>query len=118
MDFLSINQKYLDFLLSESSGERLKNGALLLGSVVANTAIAAGKVTHEVAKRLPDLIEKETSRLEQEQAQRANEKARQEQSIAEIEAIRKGAKHMHEAADAIREAGGEKKSNRKRGSDV
>lgn len=74
MEFFSIRDRYLDFLLSESAGERFKQGAKMVGAVVANTAIAAGKVTGEVVKRLPEMIEKESDRVKAEAERRKREK--------------------------------------------
>lgn len=73
MDFFNLSEKYLDFRLSESAGERCKHGAMLLGVLVANTAIAAGKLTGELVKRLPDAVEKETERVKVEAERRKRE---------------------------------------------
>lgn len=73
MDFFSISDRYLDFRLAESATERFKQGALMVGAVLANSAIAAGKVAGEVVKRLPDAVEKESARIKDEAERRKRE---------------------------------------------
>ena len=63
MEFLSIRDRYLDMLSADSKTERFKQGALMVGAALANTAIVAGKVTGEVVKRLPDFLAKENERI-------------------------------------------------------
>ena len=66
MEFLSIRDRYTDMLWADSKTERFKQGALMVGAVLANTAIGAGKVTGEVVKRLPDFLAKENERIKTE----------------------------------------------------
>lgn len=73
MDFFNINDRYYDLLMAESVKERFKQGALMVGAVVANSAIAAGKVAGEVVKRLPDAVEKESARIKDEAERKKKE---------------------------------------------
>ena len=70
MDFFNIRDRYLDFRLAESATERFKQGSLMVGAVVANSAIAVGKVAVEVVQRLPDVVEKESARVKDEAERR------------------------------------------------
>lgn len=58
MKFLSLRDKLEDLRNSDGAGEKFKNGARVFGTLAANTVIAAGKVTKELAKRLPAEVEK------------------------------------------------------------
>lgn len=58
MKFFGLKDKLDDFRNSYGAGEKLLNGAKILGTVAANTVIAAGKATTYVAKRLPEEMEK------------------------------------------------------------
>ena len=62
MNFLSLNDKLEDFKSSYSFGDKLKNGGKIFGTVLANTAIAAGKVATAVAEKLPEQIEKQKNK--------------------------------------------------------
>lgn len=55
MNFLSFKDKLEDFKCSYTTSDKLINGARMFGTVLANTAIAAGKVTAQ----LPAQIEKQ-----------------------------------------------------------
>lgn len=58
MDFLNLKDKIDDFRYSGNAADKLKCGAKIFGTLLANTAIAAGKVTAEVVERLPGEIER------------------------------------------------------------
>lgn len=62
MDFLNLKDKIEDFRYSGNAADKLKCGAKIFGTILANTAIAAGKVTAEVVERLPEQIEKQKSK--------------------------------------------------------
>lgn len=50
MGFFSLKDKFDDLRHSYTPGDKFLNGAKLLGAVVANTAIGAGKVGKVVAE--------------------------------------------------------------------
>lgn len=62
MKFLSLKDKLDDFRYACSPGEKLLNGAKIFGTVIANTAIAAGKVTAEIVEQLPEQVEKQKNK--------------------------------------------------------
>ena len=62
MKFLSFKDKLDDFRYSYTTGDKLKNGARIFGTVLANTAIAAGKVSAEVIDKLPEQLEKQKNK--------------------------------------------------------
>ena len=68
MKFLSFKDKLDDLKNSQGAGEKFKNGARVLGTLVANTAIATGKITAELIKRLPSEMEKMEKKIEEAKA--------------------------------------------------
>lgn len=58
MSFFSLKDKFDDLRHSYTPGDKLLNGAKLLGAVVANTAIGAGKVGKTVAEEYVKAAEK------------------------------------------------------------
>ena len=50
MNFLSLKDKFDEFKESYTAGDKLISGVKILGTVVANTAIAAGKVTSAIVE--------------------------------------------------------------------
>lgn len=62
MNFFGLKDKLDDFKYSLTTGDKLINGARVVGTVVANTAIAAGKVAAKVAEKLPEELEKQKNR--------------------------------------------------------
>ncbi len=62
MDFFSFKDKLDDFRYSYTTGDKLKNGAKIFGTVLANTAIAAGKISSDIVERIPDQLEKQKSK--------------------------------------------------------
>lgn len=58
MDFLSLKDKFDEVRYSFTPGEKLLSGAKLLGAVVANTAIGAGKLAHAVIEEQDKVLEK------------------------------------------------------------
>lgn len=71
MGFFSIRDRYLDMLLADSKTERVKQGALMVGAMVANTVIGAGNVAGMVVKKLPEIAENEKVRIEAERRKRS-----------------------------------------------
>ncbi|WP_288485218.1 hypothetical protein [uncultured Acidovorax sp.] len=63
MSFFSLKDKLEEFRYSYTPGDKLLNGAKLLGAVVANTAIGAGKV----GKAVVDQYAKEGDKLREKQ---------------------------------------------------
>ncbi|AOB27483.1 hypothetical protein [Bordetella bronchiseptica] len=53
MKFFSLKDRIDDLKWSHSTGGKILNGAKLVGAVVANTAIGAGKVVAEIADNSP-----------------------------------------------------------------
>ena len=72
MKFLSFKDKLDDLKNSQDASEKFKNGARVLGTLAVNTAIATGKVTAEIIKRLPSEVEKivEKKKIEEAKAKR------------------------------------------------
>lgn len=58
MNFFSLREKLEAFRYACTPGEKLLSGAKLVGSAVANTAIAAGKVTAALGKEAKEQTEK------------------------------------------------------------
>lgn len=62
MDFFNLRDKLDEFRYSCTPGEKLKNGAKIFGTVLANTAIAAGKAAAVVVEQIPEQIEKQKNK--------------------------------------------------------
>lgn len=58
MDFLNLKEKFEELRYSCTPGDHLINGVKLLGAVVANTAIGAGKVAQAVITEQEKALEK------------------------------------------------------------
>lgn len=58
MDFLSLKDKFEEFRDSYSTGDKLLSGAKFLGTIVANTAIGAGKLTQAALEAQSKELEK------------------------------------------------------------
>lgn len=68
MKFLSFKDKLDDLKNSQDASEKFRNGARVLGTLAANTAIATGKLTAELIKRLPSEMEKMEKKIEEAKA--------------------------------------------------
>ncbi|KCB52685.1 hypothetical protein L537_3457 [Bordetella hinzii 1277] len=59
MKFFSIKDRVDDLKWSLTTGDKILNGAKLLGAVVANTAIGVGKAAAEAAPHIKERLEEE-----------------------------------------------------------
>lgn len=59
MKFFSLKDRLDDLKWSSSAGDKIVNGAKLLGAVVANTAIGVGKIATEISPIVKERIESE-----------------------------------------------------------
>lgn len=62
MKFFSLKDKLEDFEYSYDTVGKITSGAKILGTLVANVAIGAGKVAAVVVERLPEEVEKQKNK--------------------------------------------------------